>query len=246
MNCNNIANKDFKSDFFYFWDKIENNENFVFSRYADGEVLLMNGQSVGYNTQAFSSDKWYALEGLSKVGKQLLKTLNHNEDNYYYAISSKSDNINDYNYLINNIKQDSLKITFVNLWINSNYHLMLDKLNNMKRDVILICNKNAKKENFPFNIIDVTEFPDDCINFWESNDSNFINSLIEKYSLLKNKLFFISCGPISEIIIHELYKNNPNNAYIDVGSSIDEFVHGYKTRPYMSPSSEYSKAISFF
>lgn len=35
-------------------------------------------------------------------------------------------------------------------------------------------------------------------------------------------------------------------SYVDVGSSIDEFVQGYKTRPYMNPYSEYSKAISFF
>ena len=246
MSLVNILHKSFKDDFFYFWEKIEKYENFTFSRYADGEVLLMNGNSVSYNTQAFSIDKWYATDGLTKAGKQLLETLNHKEDNYYYAISSKSDNINDYNYLINNIQQDISKITFVNLWINSNYQLMLEKLNNLQRDVVIICNKNAKKENFPFNAIDITEFPDDCINFWESNDCNFINSLIEKYSLLNNQLFFISCGPISEIIIHELYKNNPNNTYVDVGSSIDEFVHGYKTRPYMNPYSDYSKAISFF
>lgn len=239
-------NKNFKDNFFYFWNKIENNENFAFSRYADGEVLLMKGSSVGYNTQAFGTDKWYSLDGLTKAGEELFQTLNHNEDNYYYAISSKSDNIDDYNYLINNVKQDISKITFVNLWINSNYHLMLDKFDNLKRDVILICNKNAKKENFPFNVIDIIEFPDDCINFWESDNDNFINYLSEKYSSLNNQLFFISCGPISEIIIDRLYNNNPNNTYVDVGSSIDEFVHGYKTRPYMNASSGYSKDISFF
>ena len=94
-------NKNFKDNFFYFWNKIENNENFAFSRYADGEVLLMKGSSVGYNTQAFGTDKWYSLDGLTKAGEELFQTLNHNEDNYYYAISSKSDNIDDYNYLIN-------------------------------------------------------------------------------------------------------------------------------------------------
>jgi hypothetical protein len=123
---------------------------------------------------------------------------------------------------------------------------MVKNLCSNKREVILICNKDAKKENFPFNVIDITPFPNDCINFWEENDKSFIDEITKKYSSLNNQLFFISCGPISEIIIDVLYKANPNNTYVDVGSSIDEFVHGYKTRPYMDSNSYYSKLISKF
>lgn len=235
---------DFNSDFNYFWGLINNNINFTFARYADGEVMLMKGQAVSDGTQASSIDKWKAPNTLTKVGEQLLKTLNHVEDNYYYAISSTSDNINDYTFLKNNIKQKEDKLTFVNLWINANYNLMLKNISTNKREVILICNKDAKKENFPFNVIDITPFPDDCVNFWEENGTIFIDEVIGKYSSMTNQLFFISCGPISEIIIDSLYKENPNNTYVDVGSSIDEFVHGYKTRPYMNSNSFYSKLIS--
>jgi len=236
----------FNSDFDYFWGLINNNVNFTFARYADGEIMLMKGQQVSDETQASSVDKWKAPNTLTKVGKQLLKTLNHIEDNYYYAISSTNDNINDYTFLKNNIKQKEDKLTFVNLWINANYGSMLKNLSSNKREVILICNKDAKKENFPFNVIDITPFPNDCINFWEENDKSFIDEIIKKYSDLNNQLFFISCGPISEIIIDALYNINPNNTYVDVGSSIDEFVHGYKTRPYMDSNSHYSKLISKF
>jgi hypothetical protein len=72
-------------------------------------------------TQASKIDKWSAPLGLTKVGEELLKTLNHTEDNYYYAISSVTDKLSDYNFLKNNIKQTEDKLTFVNLWINSNY-----------------------------------------------------------------------------------------------------------------------------
>lgn len=236
----------FNSDFNYFWSLIENNTNFTFARYADGEVMLMKGEAVSDGTQASSIDKWKAPNELTKVGQQLLKTLNHVEDNYFYAISSTTDNINDYTFLKNNIKQKEDKLTFVNLWINANYNLMVKNLCSNKREVILICNKDAKKENFPFNVIDITPFPNDCINFWEENDKSFIDEITKKYSSLNNQLFFISCGPISEIIIDVLYKVNPNNTYVDVGSSIDEFVHGYKTRPYMDSNSYYSKLISKF
>ena len=236
----------FFNDFNYFWGMIEKGENFTFSRYADGEVMLMSGKQVNTLTQAYRVDNWSAPNVLTQLGKDLLSSLNHTEENYYYAISASNDNINDYNFLTNNIKQSRNKLTFVNLWINANYQKSIQKYALLKRDVILICNNKAKQENFTFTIKDITEFPNDCVSFWEENGVQYIDMLIKKYGNMNNQLFFISCGPASEVIIDKLYSNNPNNTYIDVGSSIDEFVHGYKTRPYMDPTSRYSKLISIF
>jgi hypothetical protein len=236
----------FSLDFQKFWLMIENYENFTFTRYADGEVMLMKGEPVGEATQAYTVDKWNAPSNLTKVGIELLETIEHKEENYYYAISGINDNLNDYSYLKSKIKQKEDNITFVNLWINANYIKSLKKYASLKRDVILICNEKAKKENFPFNIKNITTFPNNCISFWEENGTDYINKLIEEYRNINNELFFISCGPVSEIIIHKLYENNPNNTYIDVGSSIDEFVHGQKTRPYMYNNTIFSKMISNF
>ena len=233
-------------DFEFFWGKINNNENFTFSRYADGEILLMKGKSITKETQAYNMDKWSSPETLTRVGKELLETLNHTENDYYYAISAPTDSVMDYNFLMENIKQDHNKITFVNLWVNSNYNKTIEKYNNLKREVNLICNHNAKIENFPFKVKSITHFPDDCVNFWENNGDKFINDLCIKYEDYKDELFFISCGPISEIVIHHLYLHNPNNSYIDVGSSIDEYVHNHKTRPYMDSNTFYSRMTSNF
>jgi len=236
----------FTNDFEHFWSLINEGKNFTFSRYADGEVMLMKGTEVTKSTQAYNVDKWTSPNKMTKSGIQLLETLNHCEDNYYYAISGLNDNISDYNFLRKNIKHDEKNLTFVNLWINNNYQNSLKKYSELKRDVIVICNEEAKKENFPFKIKELIHFPNDCINFWENNSESYIKDLIEKFNSVKNELFFISCGPISEIIIHELYNNNPNNTYIDVGSSIDEFIHNKKTRPYMYPNTIYSKLKSHF
>jgi hypothetical protein len=116
----------------------------------------------------------------------------------------------------------------------------------LKKDVYLICNQKARKESFPFPVAEIFPFPDDCIRYWESYGDNYMQQLGEYVSQITNKTFFISCGPVSEIIIDKLYKLNPNNQYIDVGSSIDEFVHGYPTRPYMDPNSKYAKEVSYF
>jgi hypothetical protein len=236
----------FNDDFEYFWGLIDKGDNFTFSRYADGEVMLMKGVTVGTNTQAFKVDKWSAPNNITKVGVELLKTLNHTENNYHYAISGKNDNIDDYNFLVNNITQGNERLTFVNLWINANYNKMKEKLNTVNRDVVLICNYRAKNEEFPFKITNLINFPDNCIEYWETRGDEYINNLINTCNNYENKLFLISCGPVSEIIIHELYNNNPNNTYIDVGSSIDELVHGSITRPYMNKDSMYANMISKF
>ena len=236
----------FNTDFEYFWSMIKNGVNFTFSRYADGEVMLMNGVSVNDDTQAYLVDKWVSPNGMTKVGKELINSLTHTEDNYYYAISSKTDNINDYNFLRDNINHSDKNITFVNLWINANYNKTIENYKSLKRDVNLICNNAAKQENFPFNVSMIIPFPNNCIEYWETNSESFIEMVLSEIKNKENELFFISCGPVSEIIIDKLYSNNPYNTYIDVGSSIDEFVHGHKTRPYMIDGSIYNQMISSF
>lgn len=236
----------FELDFNKIWEMIESGTNFAYARYADGEILLMNGQSIGRGTQAYNVDKWGAPNCLTNVGQKLAIALKHTEPNYYYAISGKNDNISDYQYLKSQILQPDNNITFANLWINHNYQNMLIKYRQHAKPTYVICNEVAKKENFPFPVIDIIPFPNDCINYWELFGDRYITELIDKYGNVTNQTFFISCGPISEIIIHELFNNNPNNQYIDMGSSMDEFVHLKKTRPFMEQNSPYSKHISSF
>ena len=181
----------FFEDFEYFWNLIENGNNFTFTRYADGEVMLMEGRQVSEFTQAYSVDKWKSPATLTKVGKELLESLNHTEENYYYAISGINDNINDYTFLRENIKHNDSNITFVNLWINANYQKTKNKMKSLKRDVILICNENAKIENFPFKVKELIPFPNNCISFWEENSSVYMDTLLKKFKDIKNELFFI-------------------------------------------------------
>lgn len=234
----------FKEDFVYFTELIESGTPFAYARYADGEVGLMNGSEINYASQAYQVDKWKSPAGITKVGTELLETLNHTEDNYYYAISAHSDSVNDFNFLRSRIKTNN--ITFANLWINSNYQSMKSFYMNLKRDVYLICNHEANPSNFPFKIVEFFPFPDNCIEYWEMYGDDYISQLVEYTSQVNNQTFFVSTGPVSEILIHRMYESNPNNQYIDVGSSIDEFVHGKMTRPYMNPNSQYANDISEF
>ena len=207
-------NNKFETDFEYYTNLIKSDTNFAYARYADGEVALMKGSQIGQNSQAYQIDKWSSPIGLSIVGERLLESLQHTEDNYHYAISAHSDSIDDYTFLSERIQNPN--ITFANLWINSNYQKMYNFYNTLDKSVYVICNHKAKKENFPFKV---------------------------NVSQIQNQTILVSAGPISEILIHYMFSANPNNQYIDVGSSIDEFTHGYKTRPYMNPSSRLASIL---
>jgi hypothetical protein len=238
-------NNKFTEDFDFFWGMIENSNNFSFLRFADGEVLLMEGKGIGEGTQALNVDKWSSPNNITKVGGELHDTLNLNGDDVYYAISSKSDNINDYNYLYGKIKNKD-NITFANLWINSNYKEHKKRLMELKRPVTLICNENALNKSYPFNVEKVVPFPNDCINFWESVSEDFLGQLLKYVNEKVDHLFLVCCGPVSEIIIYNMRKINKNNTYIDMGSSLDEFIHGKITRPYMVEGNKYSTEKSHF
>lgn len=235
---------EFESDFDYFINLIKSGKNFAISRYGDGEYMIMNNGVVGYNTQAYQTDNWDYDGSETIVKNKLIETFNHNEDNYWYGIPTQSENFKCYEYFNNLIKSD--KITFANIWINHNYKQMRNFYLSFNRGAYLITNHTAKKENFPFKVKELFPFPDDCIRYWDKYGDDYLNQLSEYASQLENKTFFISAGPISEIIIHTLYNINPNNQYIDVGSSLDEFIHGKLTRPYMYDTNHYSTQISSF
>tara|TARA_Y100000114_G_scaffold114540_1_gene108578 strand:+ start:7276 stop:7989 length:714 start_codon:yes stop_codon:yes gene_type:complete len=234
----------FDNDFTYYTDLINSNTNFAYARYADGEVQLMKGNPIGNNSQAFMVDKWSSPNTMTKVGLQLLESLKHKEKNYHFAISGKNDNLADYEFLTERIPNDNL--TFANLWINANYQKMMKFYNSLKKEVYLICNYKAKPSNFPFKVAEIFPFPDDCITYFNDLGEDYLKQLLDYTSQVKDKLFLVSAGPVSEILIHEMYNTNPNNQYVDVGSSIDEFVHCRKTRPYMDPNSIYANEKSNF
>jgi hypothetical protein len=232
-------------DFNFFWDKINNYQNFSFVRYADGEVMLINGIPVGKSTQAYQIDNWYSDGQNTIIGNDLLSTLKTDNKDFYFAISSKTDNLNDYNFLFNSLNNKN-NITFANLWINANYEKHINNIKNLKRNVVLICNEKCDINNVPFNVSKFIPFPDDCVNFWENNKTNFSNTIKKVSSEYSDTLFIICCGPLSAVLIKLMFENNENNTYIDFGSSMDEFIHGKKTRPYMFENTQYSKMISSF
>ncbi len=223
-----------KNEFEKFWKKIENKENFTLLRYGDGERAFMTGKSVT------AQEGWVSPNYISSLGKSLLKTLDITGENIFHAISCPCCDQAAYYWYITRIKNEN--ITFANLFVNINYNKFYKKFKTLKRDAIFIGNFRAKNKKIGnLNILKSYYVGDDCNEFWETKSEKFIQQIKKDCGNSNNLLFVVSAGPMSEPIIVELYKHNPNNCYIDFGSAIDIYTHGKPTRPYMDKKTEYSK-----
>lgn len=235
--------KSFKQDFLDAWDRIESNKPFAHSRYADGEICLMRGSPIGPGSQATDVDRWTAPDKMTKLGEDLKIALNHTDEEYYYAISCDTSSTLDKQFLLDNIQQDRKFITFANLWINGNYDDFFEKINSLDKSVIIFGNKNGETAKYPFEVEQYLSFGDNCVDTWEQFHQDIKDLLTNSFSECEGKTFLISVGPMSEVLIDHLWKINPKNQYIDMGSALDEFVHGRKTRHYMISESFYNKQI---
>jgi hypothetical protein len=232
-----LSNSTFTEHFSFFKNKILNKENFAFARYADGEKIILENNIISFNTQAYVVDKW-TYNNNKIFSKDLMQTCYHKEDNYYYAISCKCCDENGSNYYKKLLENHN--ITYSNLFINANYNKFIEFINKLDRDVVVLANKNCLQSNYPFNVIQKIPIENDCVNWYESNKTTIIKGMSLLANKYKNTLFFISAGPLSEILIHNLFIVNPDNTYIDIGSALDIYTHNKITRPYQNKNSEYS------
>ena len=225
--------QDFKHDFNEMTEMIKSNRNFAFMRFADGEIGVMQGRSI------IGSDKWTSPNRVTKLGDNLLEAIARVDKDIYYGISCSCCDDEGKKYLLSKIKNTQENITFSNLFVNGNYKIFIDFIKSLNKSCYVIANESAGFYNFPLEILGFIPVPNDCVNYFEDNEKEIKQILKDNLSEVKNELFLISAGPMSEAIIDYLWSINPNNQYIDVGSSIAEFIHGQPIRSFAYQQSPY-------
>ena len=214
------------------FQKINSCENFTLMRMGDGERSLMLGKPV------HAQEGWVAPQEITALGKALWKSMTFTEDNVIYGISCPCCDREAYYWFVSHLKTKN--ITFSNIFVNANYYTFIERFEKIKRDAIVIANEagiNNKIGNL--NILKYYPVGNQCVNQWEEEGEKIIQQIILDYGERNDLLYVLSAGPLSEPIIAELYRNNPNNCYIDFGSSIDRYIHHKDTRPYTDKNSVY-------
>ena len=232
--------QNFRTDLYEILTLMKGNEPFAFMRFADGEIGVMQGRQVD------GSDKWKSPNRVTKLGVDLLTAVSRINSNVYYGISCQCCDQQGKEYLLSLIRNPVGNITFSNIFVNGNYGLFLEQLANINKPVYVIANHTATFANFPLPILGFVPVPDDCVNYWEESSIEIKQALAEAFQEVTDQLFLIAAGPMSEAIIDFLWTVNPTNQYVDVGSSIAEYVHGRPIRDFAYAGSPYHNKYCIF
>lgn len=222
--------KSFANDIAFFANKLKNKENFSFSKYADGEWAVIK------NTAINNKEFWFDPNNKKDQQKRqaLIESFQYKHPNYYVGISCPCcQGIDTFNEMYDFSGQDKDHLTWANLWVNSNYKYYLSNILPIykERPVILFCNSRGSIERLPFRPYMVCKVED---NAWEYN-WDMIDTYKKVTNMIKDGLFLFCCGPFGNILCHQLTDHNPNNTYLDIGSTLNPFLRsaGFERHYYM-------------
>lgn len=236
--------KQFKSlSYFKMWYNLafqitQKESSIAVLRYGDGESSIMDKRSF----KGTKNDKFHFHGGTTKLGIDLNRTLKgNNGKNCFYCIPFYNP---EFTKLANNIDQDMQYIYSANIFVNFNYNktkdLLISLLYDEYKSIILLCNEKVKYTDFADEVI---YFPNEIVQWYESNRNKIlvkIKNIAKKY---RNRLFMVSVGPLSEVLIWYMFNENPYNRYVDFGSSTDELIKQKSTRRYTYYKSSTSHLI---
>ena len=226
--------KEYSNCLQYFINKIKNKQNFAIMKCADGEYAISKNQTIRVQLQ----DDW-TFKSNSILHKHFNETLNLIQTNVFYGVSGLSDSKEICQYWFNNIN-NTHNITFANIFVNTNYKNWETFLKHLDCNCVLIsqCYPSSGKLG-GMKIIDYLPIDKYLVNNWDSEYEKYFEAVSKLAKSYTNLLFFISAGPLANIFIHRMYLENPNNTYIDSGSSIDLLTKGVITREYQYKSNAY-------
>lgn len=227
--------KDFVGHFYLLLDKLKRGENFAFSRFSDGEMIIMKNQELilgnGYtkmgetviDSNYFAEDRKHVnpIEH-PHVSKKLMEAYQHKQHNYYVGLSCRCCvGDSDFKLMVDWRGGDDEFLTWSNLWVNGNYVLfkehMIPEFSN--HQIVYVLNEHANINGLPFPLVKDFRIGDNCI----VNDFNKHEEVGEwiKENNIKNHVFLFSASSLSNFIIYELFKKYPENTYIDIGTTLN-------------------------
>lgn len=230
-------NKDYKEDIRILQRAISNGENISFSKFCDGEWAVMQNQKI--NNKEF----WFDPDNQEDQARrqQLIEAFQYKNDRYFVGITCVNVfGLNTHRQMKEFSTQPEERLTWADIWVNSNYTYYLQNILPLfnSRPVVLFCNYKAKIENLPF--VPYLHIPVQN-NAWEIN-SNYLEDI--PLLNLKNMIFLFCCGPYGNILCHKFTKSNPDNIYLDIGSTLNPFLEsaGFE-RDYYLGSNYFSNMI---
>ncbi|MDX5593398.1 glycosyltransferase family A protein [Pseudovibrio sp. SPO723] len=189
-----------------------------------------------------AQEGWEAPGYLTKLGQDLNRCFAVQHENVVHGISCPCCDKASHYWFATRAAEDA-RITFANLFVNAQYQEFRNWIETSSKPFVVIADESASNNSVviggraPLKTIYV---PSNGVVEWESHSAEILNSIVAQVGEVEGALFLVSAGPMAAPIIMQLWDIAPNNVYLDVGSSIDEFTHQRKTRPYHSQDTKHA------
>ena len=252
--------KDFKEHFWMFYNKISNDENFALLRFSDGELRIMQNLKLVLDKDHYvignqKKSGFYSNEDLkyfdpnqhSFFHNHLMESYKFKHPKYFSSISCRccvgeKDFLQMLEWYDGDTNSDNL--TWANIWVNSNYPLFVKYVipllkKKEKKGIIYVLNENGNINNLPFKIKKDFRVGKNCI----INDYDLIGKMKDWVvkNKIKNNIFLFSASSLSNVLQYELFKIEPENIYIDVGTCFNKHLNLDGRRGYLSGGSSLNK-----
>ena len=228
-------NKTFRGDAEILLHALKNKEHFAFTKSADGEMSIMQGNNIDLLNKCNGEFKFDVSDETDKFYRdKLIEAYQYKDENYFISVGCPCCvGQNNYQWMKQFSNQELTNMTWANIFVNGNYKFYVDNFipEYKNHKLIVVCNNKAKLENL---------FGDELVkdfrvgrNAWKDNYG--LIEEIKKYindNDINDHLFLIGAGPFGNILIYELFKHNKNNTYLDIGSTLDPILGLGGTRGY--------------
>jgi len=241
-----MRNKTFQGDINLFKDKLNNKENFAFTRYSDGELYILKGlelklsngtiqigdkeQYGPYQSQEF---KHFDPKIHNEFRDKLIEAFQFKSENYFKGISCRCCMPEeDFKYQLELHGGDDDSLTWSNLFVNANYYKFVFEILPIfySRKVVFVGHHDADISKLPYVVKDFRVGYNAMIN-----DYNVINEMKEwiKQNDIKDHIFLFSASTFSNLAIYELFKEFKNNTYLDIGTCLTPMMNMPTERHYI-------------
>ena len=132
-------------------------------------------------------------------------------------------------------------MSYATVFINKNFEFFQNWIvkfihSSNRWKIILVANSLIKEDiSWAYKFFPISG---KAVEDWEKLSASLLPKL-EEEAKQNHLIFFISAGPLANIIISYLIKINKRNIYIDFGSAIELITKGFSTRLYLK-NGEYS------
>lgn len=242
-----MQSKDFREHFWRLQKKLKRGENFAFSRYSDGEMIVMQNKhlkladekttvdgkkaGIGYDK---SDHKEFDPEKHAWLRESLIDAYQHHQKNYFVGLSCPCCVGKEQNEWMKELRGgDDEHLTWANLFVNSNYPLFLDHILPFLRNrkVFLVCNESAVLDKLPFEVVQDFRIGANAM----VENIGLVGEMKEYLSdnSVKDTVFLFAAASLSNILIAELFKEFPNNTYLDIGTTLNPHMSLPVARNYL-------------